>query len=245
MRHQALPGTRFFFSTAPLPCPYIPGRTERRVVTELVGRDADTLHDQLSMAGFRRSHGICYVPACPGCNACVAVRVVVDDFRPGKSMRRVMRRNADLSVEAMSPVATHEQFGLFTDYQRARHGGGDMSKMDFLDYQALIEDTPVETSVLEFRRPSGTLAASCLVDTLSDGLSAVYSFFDTREEQRSLGTYIILWLIDEAYGRGLPYVYLGFWIDGCSNMAYKSRFQPLERVTPDGWVPMSFDSDAD
>lgn len=212
-------------------------------MTELVGRDADTLHDQLSMAGFRRSHGICYVPACPGCDACVAVRVVVDDFRPGKSMKRVMRRNADLTVEAMAPVATHEQFGLFTDYQRARHGGGDMSKMDFLDYQALIEDTPVETSVLEFRRPSGTLAAACLVDTLSDGLSAVYSFFDTREEQRSLGTYIILWLIDEAYGRGLPCVYLGFWIDGCSNMEYKARFQPLERVTPDGWVPMSFDTD--
>lgn len=238
MRHQALPGTRFFFSTAPLPCPYIPGRTERRVVTELVGRDANLLHDQLSMAGFRRSHGICYVPACPGCDACVAVRVVVDEFKPGRSLKRVMRRNVDLSAEAVAPVATHEQYALFSDYQRARHGGGDMSKMDFLDYQALIEDTPVDTAVVEFRRPNGTLAAACLVDILSDGLSAVYSFFDTRDEQRSLGTHIILWLIDEAYGRGLPYVYLGFLIDGCSNMEYKSRFRPLEKVTPDGWVPV-------
>lgn len=238
MRHQALPGTRFFFSTAPLPCPYIPGRTERRVVTELVGRDSNTLHDQLSMAGFRRSHGICYVPACPSCDACVAVRVVVDDFKPGKSQRRILKRNGDLTAEVVEPIATHEQYALFSDYQRTRHGGGDMSKMDFLDYQALIEDTPVDTSVIEFRRPSGTLAAACLLDSLSDGLSAVYSFFDTDDEARSLGTYIILWLIDEAYGRGLPYVYLGFWIDGCSNMSYKARFKPLERVTPDGWVPM-------
>lgn len=240
MRHQALPGTRFFFSTAPLPCPYIPGRIERRVVTELVGRDANTLHDQLSMAGFRRSHGICYVPACPGCDACVAVRVIVDDFKPGKSLRRIQKRNVDLSAEIVPSVATHEQYALFSDYQQARHGGGDMSKMDFLDYQALIEDTPVDSAVVEFRRANGTLAGACLIDMLSDGLSAVYSFFDNRDEQRSIGSYMIMWLIDEAYGRGLPYVYLGFWIDGCSNMQYKARFQPLERVTPDGWKPLEF-----
>ena len=106
MRHQALPDTRFFFSTAPLPCPYIQGRIERRVVTELVGRDANALHDQLSMAGFRRSHGICYVPACPSCNACVAVRVVVDEYKPGKSLKRILNRNADLTAEIVEPVAT-------------------------------------------------------------------------------------------------------------------------------------------
>ncbi|MGJ3258863.1 MAG: arginyltransferase [Rhodospirillales bacterium] len=238
MRHQALPDTRFFFSTAPLPCPYIAGRIERRVVTELVGRDANALHDQLSMAGFRRSHGICYVPACPSCDACVAVRVVVDEFKPGKSFKRILKRNADLTAEVVEPVATHEQFALFADYQRARHQGGDMSKMDFLDYQALIEDTPVNTFVVEFRKPSGTLAAACLVDRLGDGLSAVYSFFDEAEADRSLGTYMILWLIDEAYGQELPYMYLGFWIDGCSNMSYKARFKPLERITPEGWERM-------
>jgi arginine-tRNA-protein transferase len=238
MRHQALPDTRFFFSTAPLPCPYIKGRVERRVVTELVGRDANALHDQLSMAGFRRSHGICYVPACPSCDACVAVRVVVDEFKPGKSFKRIITRNSDLTAEIVEPVATHEQYALFSDYQRARHQGGDMSKMDFLDYQALIEDTPVNTFVVEFRRPSGTLAGACLVDRLGDGLSAVYSFFDESNQERSLGTYMILWLIGEAYGQELPYMYLGFWIDGCSNMSYKSRFKPLERITPDGWERM-------
>lgn len=238
MRHQALPDTRFFFSTAPLPCPYIAGRIERRVVTELVGRDANALHDQLSMAGFRRSHGICYVPACPSCDACVAVRVVVDEYKPGKSFKRILKRNEDLMAEIVEPVATHEQYALFHDYQRSRHQGGDMSKMDFLDYQALIEDTPVNTFVVEFRKPSGTLAAACLVDRLGDGLSAVYSFFDETETDRSLGTYMILWLIEEAYGQELPYMYLGFWIDGCSNMSYKARFKPLERITPDGWERM-------
>ncbi|MBO6520794.1 MAG: arginyltransferase [Rhodospirillales bacterium] len=238
MRHQALPDTRFFFSTAPLPCPYIAGRVERRVVTELVGRDANALHDQLSMAGFRRSHGICYVPACPSCDACVAVRVVVDEYKPGKSFKRILKRNSDLTAEIVEPVATHEQYALFHDYQRSRHQGGDMSKMDFLDYQALIEDTPVSTFVVEFRKPSGTLAAACLVDRLSDGLSAVYSFFDEADTERSLGTYMILWLIEEAYGQELPYMYLGFWIDGCSNMSYKARFKPLERITPDGWERM-------
>lgn len=238
MRHQPLPDTKFFFSTAPLPCPYMPGRTERRVVTELVGRDANALHDQLSMAGFRRSHGICYVPACPSCDACVAVRVVVDEFKPSKSLKRILKRNHDLSAEILEPIATHEQFSLFTDYQKTRHNGGDMGKMDFLDYQALIEDTPVNTVVIEFRFKSGTLAGVCLADRLSDGLSAVYSFFDDAETERSIGTFMILWMIDEAYGQELSYMYLGFWIDGCSNMEYKSRFKPLERVTPDGWVRM-------
>lgn len=238
MRHQPLPDTKFFFSTAPLPCPYMPGRTERRVVTELVGRDANALHDQLSMAGFRRSHGICYVPACPSCDACVAVRVVVDEFKPSKSLKRILKRNRDLSAEILEPIATHEQFSLFSDYQKTRHNGGDMGKMDFLDYQALIEDTPVNTVVIEFRFKSGTLAGVCLADRLSDGLSAVYSFFDDVETERSIGTFMILWMIDEAYGQELPYMYLGFWIDGCSNMEYKSRFKPLERVTPDGWVRM-------
>ena len=236
MRHQPLPDTKFFFSTAPLPCPYMPGRTERRVVIELIGRDANALHDQLSMAGFRRSHGICYVPACPSCDACVAVRVVVDEFKPSKSLKRILKRNSDLSAEILEPIATHEQFSLFSDYQKIRHNDGEMGKMDFLDYQALIEDTPVNTVVIEFRFKSGTLAGVCLADRLSDGLSAVYSFFDDAEADRSIGIFMILWMINEAYGQELPYMYLGFWIDGCSNMEYKSRFKPLERVTPDGWV---------
>ncbi len=242
MKHKPIHETRFFFATAPLPCPYLSNRVERRVVTELFGRDAIKLHDQLSLAGFRRSHGIVYAPACPACDACKAVRIRVDDFLWTKSFRRTMRANEDLSVEQRGPKATDEQFRLFVRYQGSRHMNGDMAKMDFLDYQALIEDTPVDTFLAEFRSQDGRLTAGCLTDQVNDGLSAVYSFFESDQPKRGLGTYMILWLVEEAKRLGLPYVYLGFWISGCGKMSYKARFAPLEVHSPDGWLP--FDPDA-
>lgn len=238
MRHNALPDARFFFATAPLPCPYLPNRVERRVVTELFGRDAARLHDQLSLAGFRRSHSIVYAPACTGCDACRAVRIVSDRFSADRrSFKRIWRDNHDLIADIRPPVATEEQYRLFMRYQSDRHTGGDMAKMDFLDYQALVEDTPVETHVIEFRAPDGRLVAACLTDRLGDGLSAVYSFYDPKDTRASLGTYMILWLVEHSRAMGLPYVYLGFWIAGCGKMSYKARFQPLEIHSPDGWVP--------
>lgn len=238
MKHQPLFDTRFFFSTAPLPCPYLTGRMERRVVTELIGRDAVDLHEQLSLAGFRRSHGIAYVPACAGCDACKAVRVLADRFQPSRSQRRVLNRNADISAEVRDAVATHKQFQLFAAYQRGRHGDGDMSKMDFFDYQGLVEDTSVDTHVIEFRDCGGVLVGACLTDRMANGLSAVYSFFDPGLDDRSLGSFMILWLIAEARRLGLDYVYLGFWIPDCTKMAYKRRFQPMEVRTSRGWMPL-------
>lgn len=238
MRHSASHGTRFFFATAPMPCPYLPGRVERRVVTELVGNDAAALHDALSLAGFRRSHGVAYAPACPDCNACVAARIVVDRFVPSRSQRRVLKTNAHLGAAAAAGV-TDEQFVLFSRYQNSRHGDGDMTRMDFLDYQRLIEETPVDTALIEFREPDRRLVAACLVDRLRDGLSAVYSFFEPTLHWRSLGTSMILWLVEEARREGLPYAYLGFWVAGCSKMSYKIRFQPLEGYTPEGWRLLS------
>ncbi len=236
MRHKPLADTRFFFATAPLPCPYLPGKTERRVVTELFGRDSAKLHDQLTIAGFRRSHGIVYAPACADCDACKAVRIVVDDFRPGRSFNRILKRNADLIAETCAPMADEEQFKLFVEYQMARHNGSDMAKMDFLDYQALIEDTPVETVLIKFRDDDGRLLAALLADRLSDGLSAVYSFFDpAASRQRGLGSHMILWLVKKAREMRLPYVYLGFWIEGCDKMSYKARFRPLQVHTTQGW----------
>ncbi len=238
MRHQPLFDTRFFFSTAPLPCPYLPERMERRVVTELIGRDAVELHEQLSLAGFRRSHGIAYVPACTGCDACKAVRVLAKRFRPTRSHRRVWKRNTDITAETRGALATHEQFQLFSAYQRGRHGDGDMSKMDFFDYQGLVEDTSVETQLIEFRDGGGALVGACLTDRMANGLSAVYSFFDPSQEGRSLGTFMILWLIYEAKRSGLDFAYLGFWIPDCGKMAYKIRFQPMEIRTNKGWVAL-------
>ncbi len=225
-----------FFVTAPLPCPYLDGRVERRIVTELAGRDRQGLHDTLSRVGFRRSHGIIYAPACPACDACQAVRTAVADFSPSKSQRRVLRRNAGLRVQESAHAATDEQFDLFLRYQNSRHSGGDMSSMDFHDYQSLIEETPVESSLFEFSEPDGRLVGACLVDWMEDGISAVYSFFDPDMAGQSLGTYMILWLMDQARSAGLDYLYLGYWIGGSRKMSYKENFQPLEHYTKNGWI---------
>jgi len=235
MRHTPLPGTHHFFSTHPLPCPYFPDRIERRVVIELLGRDSDILHDALTRAGYRRSHNIAYAPTCPECSACVTVRVPVDRFRLSKTQKRVMKRCENLTVEETAPRATEEQYALFFDYQKSRHPNGDMSTMDFEDYRSLIEETNVDTRVLEFREDE-KLVAACLVDKVSNGYSAVYSFFDTGVDPRkSLGTFMILWLIEWARLAGIEYVYLGFWIENCRKMSYKKMFKPLEMYTPDGW----------
>jgi arginine-tRNA-protein transferase len=241
MKHKPILGTRFLFATAPMPCPYLPDRVERRVVVELTGRDAPALHDALSSAGYRRSHGIAYAPACPDCTACVAVRINAADLVPSRSQRRVWRLNAGVEVTEASPMATREQFDLFSTYQRSRHAEGDMMKMDFVDYQALVADTPVDTMLAEFRDPDGRLIGACLTDHLNNGLSAVYSYFDSNLRRRSIGTYMILWLVERAKALGLPYVYLGFWIDDCAKMSYKTSFQPIEGYTPEGWKPITLD----
>ncbi|MFM7609953.1 MAG: arginyl-transferase family protein, partial [Alphaproteobacteria bacterium] len=170
---------QFFYTTAPLPCPYLPGRTERKIVTELSGTEAEALHERLSRAGFRRSHNIAYAPVCPGCQACVPIRVVSEDFVPDRTQRRILRANADLAVSEMPARATAEQFTLFQRYQKNRHADGDMAAMGYYDYRAMIEDTPISTGLLEFRDAQDRLLGACLTDWLADGLSAVYSFFDT------------------------------------------------------------------
>ena len=236
MNHQLIRPDRFFFGTRSLPCPYLDGQIERKVVTELSGPNAEGLYERLSRAGFRRSHNLAYRPACPSCNACVPVRIAATDFEMTKSFRRVMGANADLSADDIDANATVEQFRLFSSYQRARHEGGDMSGMAFNDYRSMVEDTPVASRSVEFRDDKGTLLAVMLMDRMEDSLSAVYSFFDGVQTRRSLGTYMILWMVQRARAFGLPYVYLGYWIDGSNKMAYKARFHPLEALGADGWA---------
>lgn len=237
MDHIPLKRPHFFFTTAALPCPYLPGRLERKIVTELNGPDSETLHEALSRAGFRRSHSIAYTPACPGCQACVPVRIVVDRFRPDRTMRKISRYNAHLSARVVPARATAEQYKLFSRYQESRHNGGDMALMGFYDYRSMVEDSPIDTFLLEFRQADDTLVAVCLTDRMGDGLSAVYSFYEPDMPAASLGTYVVLWLIEEATKQGLPFVYLGYWIPESRKMAYKTRFQPLEAFGPDGWLP--------
>ena len=243
MLHRPPRRPQFFYTTAPLPCPYLPGRTERKIVTELSGTEAEALHERLSRAGFRRSHNIAYAPVCPGCQACVPIRVVSEDFTPDRTQRRILRANADLTISEMPARATAEQFTLFQRYQKNRHADGDMAAMGYYDYRAMIEDTPISTGILEFRDAQDRLLGACLTDWLADGLSAVYSFFDTDEDKRSLGTFAVLWLVGRARSLGLPYVYLGYWVPESRKMAYKARFRPSEILISGAWHRLGDDAE--
>ena len=236
---------QFFYTTAPLPCPYVPGRTERKVVTEITGPESESVHDRLSRAGFRRSHNIAYAPVCPGCSACLPIRIPVASFHPNRTQRRIARANPAVEGFPTPARASAEQFQLFQRYQQARHGDGDMATMSFYDYRAMVEDTPIETWLVEFRDPDQRLLGACLTDRLGDGLSAVYSYFAPDLERRSLGTWAVLWLVERARALGLPYVYLGYWVKDSRKMAYKAQFRPCEILTAGQWRPLADDALAD
>ncbi len=234
-----------FYLTAPSPCPYLPGRNERKVFTHLVGDKATDLNDLLTHGGFRRSQSIAYRPACDQCKACVSVRVMANEFRPNRSFRRVLARNSDLIGELRAATPTSEQYSIFRAYLDARHRSGGMADMSVLDYAMMIEDSHVETRLVEYRLRTadsgitgrgGKLIGVALTDLLADGLSMVYSFFEPDEDSRSLGTFMILDHIARARRMGLPYVYLGYWIDGSRKMHYKSRYLPQQRLAPSGWL---------
>lgn len=234
-----------FFVTTPAPCPYLPGRSERKVFTELKGDHADQLNEALGRIGFRRSQTVAYRPSCVDCNACVSVRVVAGAFEPSNTQRRNLKRNSDLVATECRPWATEEQFDLLQRYLGVRHPGGGMASMEEVDYADMVEHTPVNSHVIEYREPSdgvnpGRLVGACLTDRQGDGLSMIYSFYDPEHEARSgLGNYIILDHIRRAAEQGLPYVYLGYWVHGSDRMRYKVRYRPLERLTRDGWQRMS------
>jgi leucyl-tRNA---protein transferase len=224
-----------FYRTAALPCPYVPGRIERKLVTELAGAEATPFYNALSRAGFRRSHHLAYRPACSQCAACIPVRIPLADFQPSRSLRRIQKVNGDLVARLTRPQASLEQFRLFARYQRSRHADSDMASMTFGDFRAMIEDSPVASRLLELRDAEGVLLGACLVDLLDDGLSAVYSFFDPEQRRRSLGTFLVLALATATRERQLPYAYLGYWIAESRKMAYKARFHPLEGLGREGW----------
>jgi arginyl-tRNA--protein-N-Asp/Glu arginylyltransferase len=234
-----------FYLTSPSLCPYLPGKEERKVFTHIIGRRARDLNELLTQGGFRRSQTIAYRPACETCRACISVRVLVDEFAPSANMRRVLRDNRDLIGIATPNRPSSDQYSLFRRYLDARHRDGGMADMTVLDYSMMIEDSHVDTRVVEYRRRgidtgitgrAGDLVAVSLTDEMSDGLSMVYSFFDPEEADRSLGTFMILDHIARAKALGLPYLYLGYWVEGSKKMDYKARFLPQERLMPAGWA---------
>lgn len=230
-----------FFVTSPSPCPYLPGKQERKVFTELTGPHAGELNDALGRIGFRRSQGVAYRPSCAGCTACVSVRVVASEFEANATQRKLLRRHGDLEINACRPWATDEQFQLLRRYLAARHPGGGMAGMDESDYADMVEHSPVNSFIVEYREPSvngalGKLIGACLTDQQADGLSMIYSFFEADDPNRpGMGNLIIMDHILRARSVGLGYVYLGYWVKGSERMAYKTRYRPIEVLGPNGW----------
>ena len=233
-----------FFLTAPTPCPYLPGREERKVFAHLPLTEGAAVNDSLTQVGFRRSQNIAYRPACESCRACMSARLPAGEYIFSRSERRILGRNEDLERHLVESEATMEQFELLRRYLMARHAEGGMADMTWPDFVAMVEDTAVRTHIIEYRlsskdRGPGDLVACVLVDVLSDGLSLVYSFYDPEMAKRSLGAFIILDHVIQACLTGLPYVYLGYWVPGSAKMDYKARFSPLEVLKPGGWALLS------
>nr|WP_321457479.1 arginyltransferase [uncultured Cohaesibacter sp.] len=245
MTRHALENPQFYL-TAQQDCPYLEGLQERKIFTYLVGPEAKNLNDLLSVGGFRRSQTIAYRPACVDCRACKSVRVLVPQFSFSKNQRKVLKHNSDL-VRIVKPAQTSsEQFALFKRYLKSRHDEGGMVEMTEADYIAMVEETHIDTRIVEYRRrveghgitpnEDGELVAVALTDVLDDATSMVYSFFNPDMGKRSLGTFIILDHIRQAIENGLAFVYLGYWVAGSPKMAYKKRFKPLEILNSDGWT---------
>jgi len=238
----APPEATQFYLTAPSPCPYLADHEERKMFTHLLGRRSQGLHQLLADNGFRRSQNLIYRPSCEKCSACMSARVCVDKFVAGKRHRRIIKANRDLKVVIVEPHASDEQFEIFSRYLNTRHNGGGMTQMSEEDYQDMIEDTAVSTSVIEYRLPSedktgDRLVAVSLSDNMSDGYSMVYSFFNPDLKSRSLGNFMVLDHIARAQLANLDFVYLGYLVEGSAKMNYKSQFTPLQVQSSNfGWI---------
>ena len=216
------------------PCGYLPGRVARTVFVDPDLAMDSRLYSLLASHGFRRNGPHVYKPHCEDCRACVPLRIPVAEFRPDRTQQRVWRRNRDLKVESLDAVSRPEHYALYKRYLAARHAGGGMDGSSEPEYAHFLMNPWGRTRMVAMHA-GGTLAAVAVTDELEDALSAVYTFFDPDMARRSLGTYAILWQIEEARRRGLDWLYLGYWIAESRKMAYKDRFRPHERLGTTGW----------
>ncbi|SFQ36260.1 arginine-tRNA-protein transferase [Geopseudomonas sagittaria] len=226
-----------FYATQAHDCSYLPTRKATTLFLDpQQAIDAQTYAD-LSEMGFRRSGEHLYRPHCQHCQACIPARIPTARFRANRQQKRILKRNLDLRVRAVRPVASEEYYDLYARYITHRHADGDMyppSREQFASF--LLRDLPF-CVFFEFRLGERLLAVA-VTDVLPNGLSAVYTFFDPLEDKRSLGRLAILWQIAEAARRGLPAVYLGYWIRDCRKMRYKSEYRPLELYVNQHWVTL-------
>ncbi len=214
-------------------CPYIEGQTEQRIAVDI--SNDPQCHDGLATAGFRRVENWVYRPACPQCNACVPWRVDVAGFTPSRNMARIIKKNNDLTRQVASPTPSDDHYRLFKNYVTSRHYDGQMAQMDRGDFVSMISNSPIETALISYHDAESKLVGAVLADFQSDGLSAVYSFFDPGLIVRSLGTYMVLDLLNIAKESALRWLYLGYFVKGSRKMDYKARFEPAEIFKDGQW----------
>lgn len=230
--------------TIPSPCPYLPGRMERKIFAQLDPITGPYLNNYLTHSGFRRSQNVLYRPACESCQSCKSLRVDTARFEPTRSMKRVLSKNKDLTQTVCPAFATDEQFELLSHYLNFRHQGGGMSDMDYARYEMMVEECAAETEIIEYRNAEERLIAVVLIDVLMDGYSMVYSYFDPKEGARSLGHFMILDHIRRCQKQQQPWLYLGYWVKESQKMNYKARYKPCQILGVYGWQEMREDDEA-
>ena len=223
-----------FYLTAPYPCSYLPDHVARSQVAAPSSLIDTGVYSELVRLGFRRSGQHVYRPRCDACRACVASRLPVAEFEPNRTQRRCFSRNADLRLRLLPLAFDESHYRLYRRYQAARHAGGGMDQDDREQFRGFLLQSRVDSVLAEFSL-DGEVVMVALIDKLIDGLSAVYTFFDPTLDKRSLGTFGVLTQINLAREIGLPYVYLGYWIEACGKMAYKRSYQPLEGLLDGRW----------